>query len=133
MKTIFGIILVILAGTVFLYLSVFENPVRRTFSSRSDMLKWIDRRHNHGHLTGTMKLGGTEVILYIDPPDSTPVQGRVSIIRSVPDSEKWELVLSADRPEKPLVFEIKNDTIMILERRSREKVLIVPRSFFSSY
>ncbi|OGV34408.1 MAG: hypothetical protein A2020_05030 [Lentisphaerae bacterium GWF2_45_14] len=132
MKSLIGVIVVILAGAFFLYIGVFENPGRRNFNSKGDMEKWIDRRHNHGHLKGQFTMGGTSVLVYIDPPDSTPQMGRVSIFKSG-DEGKWYLVLAADRPERKLFFDTKNDTVTVYDKTTMKKIIIVPSPFFTSF
>ena len=132
MRTMIGIVIVILAGAAFLYLGVFSNPGRRTFNSKEDLQKWIDLRHTHGQLKGQLKIRGINVLIYIDPPDSAPQMGRLSVVRSTDDG-KWELILSADRPERKLFFETKNDTISVYDKATMQKVVIIPPAFFTSF
>ena len=132
MRSIIGMAIVILAGAAFLYLGIFRSPGRRTFSSKEDMMKWLDSRHTHGHLKGQLKIRGIDVCIFIDPPDATPQTGKLSVTRSVDDG-KWELVLSADRPERPLFFDTRNDTINIYDKKTMQKIVIIPPAFFTAF
>ena len=132
MRTIIGIAILILAGAAFLYLGVFGNPGKRSFNSKEDLQKWLDLRHNHGQLKGHLKVRGINVLIYIDPSDSAPQMGRLSVVKGV-DEGKWELVLSADRPERKLFFDIKNETITFYDKATMQKIVVIPPAFFTSF
>lgn len=132
MRTLVGIVVVVLAGAVFLYLGLLGSTGRRTFSSKEDMLKWIDSRHTHGNLKGQLKINGIEICIFIDPPDASPQTGKLSVTRAVEDN-KWELVLSADRPERKLFFETRNNTINIYDKKTMQKIVIISPGFFTAF
>lgn len=132
MRTLIGITVVIFAGAAFLYLGLLGSTGRRTFSSKEDMLKWIDSRHTHGQLKGEMKVKGVDVCIFIDPPDASPQNGKLSVTRGVEDG-KWELVLSADRPERKLFFETRDNTINVYDKKTMQKIVIITPSFFTAF
>lgn len=132
MRTIIGIAILILAGTAFIYLGIFGNAGKRKFNSKAEALNWIDSRHTHGNIKEQLKLQGIEVIVFIDPPEASPQTGKLSVIRSVDDG-KWELVISADRPERKLVLETRGDTINIYDKKTMQKILIINPGFFTAF
>lgn len=132
MKTIIGIAILVLAGAAFLYLGIFGNTGKRKFNSKADVLNWIDSRHTHGNIKEQLRIQGVEVMVFIDPPGASPQTGRLSVLRSVEDG-KWELVISADRPERELVLEMRGDTINIYDKKTMQKILIINPGFFTAF